>query len=400
MPDAFIEGRYLSPTTRRQFLKGVSATALMTGMISNDSPFIARSEISFDLLRGPYQDNGASPWYTVIPFGSDDQKLKFCFDSGTNFNWVTSQLCEPDGCKHYGGERFYFSKSKTFEWTDPEGKVADFGPWGTLLVAMGGADYARMPVNFSPRVRSTMFLAEKYDGVNFAQLDWDGAFALPSGSQWVMNRSSLVMADFLNAGVLSDRDPFVTYITNNKSGRCVFGKPPNIPYDRASHVFLPWEPNRAKANFAWSTALYEYAFGGFKFLNKQFCLDTGASEFKGDKDVMEATLRALKIRDYDLMLKLGKTDNGEIGEIRVRPAMYNVYIEEGRNKGKTISQFTVDVPVPDLIIVGSVLMDSLHTVFEYKISYDNAKKEYILDPVGTHIYNKEKGGPIQIVLSP
>ena len=37
--------------------------------------------IRLSLLRGPFQNNGASPWYAEINLGTPEQLLKFSFDT-------------------------------------------------------------------------------------------------------------------------------------------------------------------------------------------------------------------------------------------------------------------------------------------------------------------------------
>lgn len=86
----------------------------------------------YPLTRGPYQNNGATPWYATLPIGTPGQNLKFGLDTGSNFIWVTSTLCAESGnpCTHYGGQEFAYGKSSSFVWVDRTDKNVSFGPWG------------------------------------------------------------------------------------------------------------------------------------------------------------------------------------------------------------------------------------------------------------------------------
>lgn len=86
------------------------------------------SGFTLPLQKGPFQNNGATPWYCEIGIGSPEQKLKMCFDTGSNFNWVTSSLCAEDGCKHYANARFNPTLSSTFEWISQDAQPVRFGP--------------------------------------------------------------------------------------------------------------------------------------------------------------------------------------------------------------------------------------------------------------------------------
>jgi len=64
-------------------------------------------------------------------------------------------------------------------------------------------------------------------------------------------------------------------------------------------------------------------------------------------------------------------------------------IEAGQNKGQVVSQFKGLEGADGMLLVGSVLMDHLYTVYEYKVD-DNQN----LSPVGVWIFNKPDGPKI------
>src|SRR5438552_12393293 len=72
----------------------------------------AIAPLRFAVQRGLYQDNGASPWYAPIGVGTPPQTLKFALDTGSNFIWAMSKLC--DNCGGTGRTLFDPSSSSTF----------------------------------------------------------------------------------------------------------------------------------------------------------------------------------------------------------------------------------------------------------------------------------------------
>ncbi|WP_438866986.1 pepsin-like aspartyl protease [Pseudomonas sp. L1(2025)] len=70
------------------------------------------------MQRGPYQNNGATPWYSTLHVGTPGQPLKLSLDTGTNITWVTSSLCASDRCQHYSAGRFDYQASSSFTLTD------------------------------------------------------------------------------------------------------------------------------------------------------------------------------------------------------------------------------------------------------------------------------------------
>lgn len=94
--------------------------------------------------RGPFQNNGASAWYSPLRLGTPGQTLKMAIDTGTNITWATSTLCPPDQCQHYSADRFDCQRSCTFAFTDCLQHPYSFGPWGAMQVE-AGSDVLTLP---------------------------------------------------------------------------------------------------------------------------------------------------------------------------------------------------------------------------------------------------------------
>lgn len=347
------------------------------------------SGVTFNMQRGPYQNNGASPWYTQTTLGTPGQPLKFAIDTGTNMVWTTSTLCAPTSCQHYSGARFDYQKSSTYQWVDCIQVPFSFGPWGTMQVETG-QDLLAIPNG--TRMPLVMYLSADYSGSQFAQLDWDGGIGIPSGSPYKQGDTSFIVQDMMNAGMISPGYPYVSFDWNGgtSSGSCLIGGFDPTKYTNG--MFLPWTPYTqfAGVEYIWTCDLASYFVGGqLVASNVQFALDSGSSQFKGDDNIMNKTL--------SLIQQMGNPPvqmvfpNG--GRITVPSNIYNVTIQEGPDKGKTLPQFQ-PLGLTGLVLVGSVIMEYCYTIFEYRVVQCGANR-YSLAPSGMYVFNKP-GGPIII----
>ena len=388
--------------SRRQLLRGAGALGALSLLgacrVPGGSPVFTLPGLSFPLQRAPYQNNGATPWYAAMAPGTPGQPLKFAFDTGSNFIWVTSTLCDlpGDSCPHYGGGQFDYQASSTFAWVDPHDKVVDFGPWGSMTV-WTGSDVFQLPGAPSPT--TTLYLSKDYSGSQFEQLDWDGGIGFPSGSDYVQPGISFFMAELMDAGAISPDDPYLSFHTDyaTKTGHCrVGGFDPDL-IDPYAWLFLPWQAYTALAGieYIWSTPLARYTVGGQTLAQDvSFALDSGSSQFKGDDTIMNTTLSliAAAAQKPDVGLFMGRGEDGGTGQIIVPPSIYEVLIEAGPQAGQVLPQFNA-LGTPELVLVGSVLMDQLYAVHEYSVQATSSG--YRLAPVGIWLFNK-RGGPALI----
>jgi saccharopepsin len=384
---------------RRALLRGagaLGALSLLGGCrLPGGTPGWTLPGLSLPLLRAPYQNNGATPWYANLALGTPGQPLKFALDTGSNFIWVTSTLCQLPGnsCPHYGGRQFDFNASSSFGWVDPHDRTVDFGPWGSMTV-WTGSDVFQLPDGPSPT--TTLYLSKEYSGPQFEQLDWDGGIGFPSGSAYVQPGISFFMAELMDAGAISPDYPYLAFDTdyNTRLGSCQIGGFDPDRIDPYAYLFLPWQVYNALpgVEYIWSGALQRYAVGGQSLAqNVSFALDSGSSQFKGDDAIMNNTLAIIgkAAQKPDVELFLGRTDEGGSGRIVVPPSVYEVTIEAGPQAGQTLPQFN-PLGLTDLVLVGSVLMDQLYSVYEYRVQATPVG--YQLAPVGIWLFNK-LGGP-------
>lgn len=340
----------------------------------------------FPMQRGPFQNNGASPWYSTIALGSAGQPLKLAIDSGTNISWVTSTLCPTDKCVHFAAGRFDHRTSSTFAFTDCLQRPYSFGPWGTMQVE-SASDVLTVPSGSAQPIK--LFLATHYDGDSFKQLDWDGGIGLPCSSAYIEGRSSFLFQDLISSGRLDPTHPYVAFDWNpsDRSGTCQMGAI-DASKTRGPGLFLPWSvySRLPGVEYIWSTELKSYSVGGETLANNlSFALDSGSSQFKGDDKIMGQTL-ALIARGARPDVVLGFAE----GEITLGADLYNLLVEEGPQKGQTVPQFA-PLGLPDLVLVGSLVMEHCYTVYEYQVA-QCGHEVYSLAPTGIWLFNRP-GGP-------
>jgi len=364
-----------------------------------------KTGFSVPLYRGPFQNNGASPWFARVGFGTSAQSLKICFDTGSDFNWVTSSLCVSDTCHHYGGEQFNFQASNTFRWLSQEPQSVSFGPWGTMEVEAGQDIVRLQPLSPASEIDliSDLYLAQSYSSRHFAELDWDGGIGLPSvvphsaevGDSTEQAASFHFFESLIQQGKVNPDSPFVGFLTDipERQGRLEFGLLNQAYRDSREYLFLPWQ--EYQANYLWTTPLLSLSMGGKHLLEAKdgffFALDSGSSQFKGDENLMNSLL-LLAMDKETLSIQIGETDKGEAGEITVDSTLYDVLIEEGQYKGQVISQFDPMEGADDIALVGSIIMDHLYTLYQYKAEL--VDKVWQLKPLGVWVFNKPDGPKI------
>ncbi|MEZ8082166.1 pepsin-like aspartic protease [Enterovibrio norvegicus] len=369
---------------------------------------------SLPLQRGPFQNNGATPWFCELNMGTPGQTLKFCFDTGSNFNWVTSSLCSDDGCQHYANGRFMFSESSTFEWIDQTGTTVDFGPWG-CMEAEEGRDKLCMPTQkaLDSCLLISLYLSKKYSGTQFDELDWDGGIGLPSGevSEIPLDKlsgafrlaqshsgqpiHSHFLLDLMEKGFVSKKRPFISFLNDmseekSARGTVSFGLLDDAYSTSLEYLFLPWARYREEVPYLWSAENASISVGD-NLIGEDlyFTLDSGSSQFKGDKTVLKKVFE--QTTESSPVVSISLTDSGgeEYGLLEITSDVYRCDIEEGQHKGQAVSQFQSLTQAEGMLLVGSVLMDHLYTVYEYEEPSDGQ-----LAPKGVWIFNKPDGPKI------
>ncbi|MFC1235942.1 pepsin-like aspartic protease [Vibrio sp. F74] len=369
--------------------------------------------LELPLQRGPFQNNGATPWYCELGIGSPSQKLKICFDTGSNFNWVTSSLCAEDSCKHYADSRFNMSASSTFEWISTKEQSVSFGPWGTMEVETGSDRLSFPHVTHAYEFFTDLFLAKAYSGSQFEELDWDGGIGLPSSQNSSMNQvnnaspfrfhysandnGSQPKFDFflqlVQMGLVSEKTPYISFLTesvgvNDAIGSIGFGRLDKSYASSREYIYLPWSCYQKEASYLWSSSGASVSVAGKPVgTDMFFSLDSGSSQFKGDERVLSQLFDLTKDNNPVVSISLSDETGQEYGSFEITSDIYKCEIEAGEKKGQIVSQFQGLSGADNMLLVGSVLMDHLYTVYEYEMVSGND-----IQPKGVWVFNKH-GGP-------
>lgn len=371
--------------------------------------------LTLPLYRGPYQYNGASPWYAQIGMGTPAQQLKLAIDTGSNFNWISSSLSSVMNRQHYGGLYFNTQASSSFQVLSNDPLTVDFGPWGSMQVCLGQEQWTLDMINQQVRLVNEIYLSEKYSGRQFAELDWDGGIGVPSYSYQPIDKplslqgyrgvhrsitrdepgSFHFMESLYHHGIIDEHALFVSFHTNamTQQGKVSFGQLDERYKDCLEYLFLPWQrvPGESLQSlyYIWTTPMQRLLIGEQSIAQANadkplsFCLDSGSSLFKGDPDTMLRAYCQASLTQGDLTIELSPDEHGQRQSLTLPASLYNVEIEAGELMGETFAQFQPMAGLEGVMLVGSVLLDHLYCVYQYQLD-----EHQRLAPRGMWLFNK------------
>lgn len=362
----------------------------------NPMTALARSNsIKIQYSRGPYQTNGASPWFGKLSMGSNQQVLKFGLDTGNNANWVTSTQCTTPACTQPGRVSFNFDSSSTFTWINKTPEILNFGPWGNMTINVGQDNISN---GASFNVPLMTMLSIDYSGTQFAELDWDGGIGFPA--QNADPRTTWLLQELVNTGQFSPGFLCVSFYMDplSRKGVVDIGNFDTSAIDVYSWLAFPLDPYPA-LNYLWSTPLESWSVAGQDMgTDSVFVFDTGASDFKGDTSATDAAVTAInnyynQNNSYPPMeLVMGMDWDGNPGRLVLTDEQYVQQVQAGPNQGEDVIAIdTLDIP--KMLLVGSVILEDLYTVFWYNVI--DSSGNYQLSPVEVWLFNK-KNGPVII----
>lgn len=354
--------------------------------------------ISVPLLKGRLADYGATPWYTNdITAGISE--MKFALDTGANFVWATSDLCDTTACKAHN---MVDTSQSGFVWVDKTRTKRSFGPWGDMYTYTGKIPFKIDDPDISSDI--TFFAAVEYEGDKFQDLAWDGGIGFPSRSDMVASGSGFFFHTLWNAGILEDAEFSIFTDDRLNAGAFFLGGTSPLFYDAEGEIRL--EPKSSSIQYLWGTNLHDVKLGNHELselTNTIFFLDTGSSRFKGDDTYVYPILDYLlqqkdsegnpifgKITENDmwtglyyinggpedytllpaLILTIGQSCYGneqQAAVVGLDANQYSYLVEQGERAG----QWVVAVHRLDGVgglLVGSTFMDLLYTRFSYSVT--------------------------------
>ena len=351
--------------------------------------------ITIPMIRGPYQDNGASPWSGLAQVGSTGLTMKMALDTGTNLFWVTSTLCTTQACTMPGRVQFDPNTSSTFSWIDQTPTKINYGPWGSMMAEKGSDTIS---INNANPQGCEFYLATNYGGAKFEEVDWDGCIGFPSGTRQAGTEVTFYMQQLIDSGALGSSDlPWAAFDwdASTKQGSCELGDVDNSKFISSEGMYLPYDAYKLvpSVDYIWTSGPANVSVAGTEITDKAiFCPDTGSSRFKGDPNYIKALLAAISPNHDPVDIEVGMGFDGSTGALSVTSSMYMQTIEKGQNAGKTMPQFAPMDGVPNLLLVGSVLLDNVYSIYCYMRTPGTAQYGDSLEPMGVFLFNKP-GGP-------
>lgn len=253
--------------------------------------------IVIKLRKGMCSDNGATPWYGFLYIGSEKQKMKMAFDTGTDHSWVTSNRCTTDACLMH--QRFDIYLSETYNQISSmyQPKEISFGPWGAMFVSMGQDNLIlKRKCGKDIEVKNyRLNTSEQYDGEQFMDLIWDGAIGIPSIPS--KNDTSELVNELLKDAKAKHKTLYFNY----KDKTLHFGKA-RVPFKSKLKVVIPMLETMKNLWFLRLNEMFvnnhelscKYDDGvETKLVDIDFCIDTGSSRFKGDPLIINAIIDAV-----------------------------------------------------------------------------------------------------------
>jgi hypothetical protein len=336
--------------------------------------------VVFPLTLGKSSNNGGTPWTSTVGIGSPPQLLKVMLDSGTVNTWVTSTRCQTAACMAH--RRFDAQDSDSYRVVDNQPQSRNFGPWGTMRVVIGadrfhlehvsGKEPTRRPVTQAMPFEAAI----DYAGEQFQQLDCDGGIAIPLPSSSKDGTSTSLIQQLLLDGKIDYPVAAFWSDADRGTGECVFGAIDPDKYMPDTLQWLPAHPPGGGLDYLWAVDPKGFHVDG-RIVDAgitRFVFDSGSSYFKGPEALIEKLVAA--VTDHHRLpvsvTSARALDNYPVISIalgnqsyELRPQQYFMKLDDD------LWQLGIEVldGMPDgMLLVGSVLMDTLYCVFDLSAS--------------------------------
>ncbi len=377
--------------SRRSFIKRAATITATVGFFpgillnsgcSDDSDNAINPDgYVFTLTKGPLMDNGATPWYATLYLGNPRQKMTVMMDTGTANFWVTSFLCNTQACST---KKYKYDPGVSTTYRSVTGATwqnNDLGAWGEFE-SLAGKDY----VIFNDAVHGVTFLWMKFlsailkeapGSTNWQDLDMCGGVGFPVvfDAPDDPNKPESILPVMLNQGLVTNK--VVSFSTNGDTGKCGIGVSDPSGYDLKTRNELLLTSVAGQINL-WTVELDQIFKNSDPLLPKpvNLAFDTGSSRFKGSREIIEYLIDKITTKPDGQRLPTTFSDPALLGEFPVLTFQINGhdyalrpqdYIWKIEKTGLFSLQFhPLDLGNDNTILVGSVFLDHVYSVFEYE----------------------------------
>lgn len=326
-------------------------------------------------------DNGATPWYATLYLGTPRQKMTVMMDTGTANFWVTSFLCNTQACstkkyKYDPGVSTTYRTVASATW-----QHNDLGAWGEFE-SLAGKDY----VIFADAVHGDTHLWMKFlsavlkdasGSTNWRDLDMCGGVGFPVifDAPDDPNKPESMLPVMLDQGLINNK--VVSFSTDGDTGKCGIGMADPTGYDLKTRNELPLTSVAGNLNL-WTIELDQILSNSEPLLPKpvNLAFDTGSSRFKGSREIIESLIDKITTKPDGQRLPASFSDPALLEEFPVLTLKINGqdyvlkpedYIWKIEKTGFFSLQFhPLDLGNDNTILVGSVFLDHVYSVFKYE----------------------------------
>jgi len=378
--------------SRRSFLKSVASLAAAVGFFPGNLLSVGCSGDSangksgprgylFPLTKGPLMDNGATPWYATVFLGTPGQTITVMMDTGTTNTWVTSSLCSTEACST---KQYKYDLILSMTHNEVPGATwqnNDLGAWGEFE-SLSGKDYMRFSdpnrggINLWIKFLSAI-LKDASGSTNWKDLDMCGGVGFPVifDAPDEPNNPESLLPIMLNQGLISN--PLVSFWINGDDGGCIVGGTEPSRYDANTLNELLLTSVADNLNL-WTVELEQIQRNSTPLLDRpvNLALDTGSSRFKGSPVLIEYLIDRITTKPDGEKLPTTFSAPSLVQEfpcltLEINGHRYTLqpedYIWQIENSGLFSLQFhPLDVGDENTILVGSVFLDHVYSVFQYE----------------------------------
>ena len=394
------------------------------------------------LSKGVAQDNGGTPWYAVWTIGRSNstngggQKLKMMMDTGTSNLWVSSSQCENSGCATHN--RYDMNNSST--WKSgveyPSVFSQQLGSWGRFLFNYGidewfvdavkfrqnlltpqefnrdeaftSSGIAVSDINFQMAVELINGEINGYFNRNWDQLVCDGGIGFPLFANPNVS-SSLFLNEMVSQGLIEHRILAFWTDPDLKRGELFIGgwNPALVNLENFNQLNVN---DVGRKNNGWIVNLDGFKVGEKNIdlpardgVSPNLQLDTGSSRFKGDPDYINMIVDAItsksgsgtivydenNLDNYpDLTISLNGVDYRLTArQYFQRFVSYDPKTNEGQLYWKLA--FHPLEGLDGILLVGSILLDTLYSVYIYPDTLQNDEHMIYLGKYNTFKVNSQ-----------